>query len=448
MPSVDRDTLTDLFNNPFPKQGMSIEQLFSDINDRVIPNSTTTASPRFLAYVMGPPNGIAPFIDTIAATLNQNCNFSQLSPAASVIERKVVAWLAGLFGYPADSGGIITSGGSMASLIAVSAALHDKAGFDFGQQGLQVSKQPFVIYTSSESHKAIEKDAAILGIGIDNVRRIPVDAQYQMRTDLLKAAIEEDKKAGRQPFCVVATAGTVNTGAIDPIDTIADICKSEDLWLHVDGAYGALFVLSPSRRDILQVCGRADSVALDPHKALFAPLEAGCLIVRRRETLRQAFTIYSPYLNSDEDPLMVNYMDYGPQLSRGFKAFKVWAALQLFGTQAFIDAIEDTLELAVYWSQIVETDPLMELMAPVNLTAICFRFKDLDDARHKQLLAKLIDDGIALLGPVSLNGVAGIRACITNYRTKKSDIDLILNWLKRESQVLANTTGTKRHMHV
>lgn len=442
LPRVDRTALTALLNDPFPEQGTSIDQLFGYINDKIIPNSTTIASPRFLAYVLGPPNGIAPFMEAIAATLNQNCNFSQLSPSASVIERKVISWLGGLFGYPEDSGGIITSGGSMASLIAISTALHDKAGFDFRRQGLQALKRPLVLYTSSESHKAIEKDATILGVGVDNVRKIPVDAQYRMRPDLLKSAIEEDKRAGRQPFCVVASAGTVNTGAVDPINDIADICDQEGLWLHIDGAYGALFVLSESKRDMLSTCGRADSIALDPHKALFAPLEAGCLIVRRRETLRQAFTIYSSYLNADEDPLMVNYMDYGPQLSRGFKAFKVWASLQLFGTQAFVDAIERTLALAAYWGELVKAEPSMELMASVNLTAVCFRFKDLDEEGHKQLLAKLIDEGVALLGPVSLNGVTGIRACITNYRTEKSDIDLVLDWLKTQSRFFVTNIKT------
>jgi aromatic-L-amino-acid/L-tryptophan decarboxylase len=431
MPTVDRGILSDLLKKPFPQRGIGIDQLFSDINDKIIPNSTTISSPRFLAYVLSPSNGIAPFIEAITAMLNQNCNFSQLSPVASVIERKVISWLGGLFNYPEEeAGGIITSGGSMASLIALSAALHDKAGFDFRKHGLQALKPPLILYTSAESHKAIEKDAILLGLGANNVRTIPVDDQYRMRVDLLKSAIRKDKQAGRQPFCVVATAGTVNTAAIDPIDDIADICKKENLWLHIDGAYGALFVLSKSKRDALLPCGRADSIALDPHKVLSAPLEAGCVIVRKRETLRRSFTIYSPYLNSEEDPLMVNYMDYGPQLSRGFKAFKVWAALQLFGTRAFVEAIEHTLTLAKYWGEKIKAEPSMELLAPVNLTAVCFRFKNLDVNGHKRLLAKLVDDGIALLGPVSLNGKPGIRACITNYRTEKNDIDQIFEWLK------------------
>jgi aromatic-L-amino-acid decarboxylase len=429
MPEVNRTVLAELLNEPFPEQGVGIDQLFHDISAKVIPNSTTISSPRFLAYVLGPPNGIAPFSEAIAAALNQQCAFSQLSPAASVIERKVVSWLGELFGYPTESGGIITSGGSMATLTALSAALHDKAPFDFRQKGLQALKKPLVLYTSAEAHKAIEKDAAILGLGTDNIRKIAVGADYRMRADLLRAAISEDKKAGRQPFCIVASAGTVNTGAIDPINDLADICAEENMWLHIDGAYGALFVLSKSRQEALLPCGRADSIALDPHKLLFAPLEAGCLVVRKRETLRRAFSIQSSYLNYEEDPLMVNYMDYGPQLSRGFKAFKVWCALQTFGTQAFVTAIDHMLAIAKYMEKRIAAEPSLELMAPVNLTAVCFRVRDLDADSHKQLLAEMIGDGIALLGPVSLDGQPGIRACITNYRTRKSDIDLLFDWL-------------------
>jgi aromatic-L-amino-acid decarboxylase len=289
--------------------------------------------------------------------------------------------------------------------------------------------RPLVLYTSAQAHRCVDKDAAILGIGLDNVRRIPVDAEFRMRVDLLEAALAQDRQSGRQPFCVVAAAGTINTGAIDPIDAIAGLCEREDLWLHVDGAYGALFVLSDRKRDLLRACGRADSIALDPHKLLFAPLEAGCVLVRDRQTLRRAFAFDSAYLTADADPLLTNFMDYGPQLSRGFKAFKVWCALQTFGVDAFVRTVDHQLDMAAYLGERIAALPMFELMAPVSLSAVCFRLRDRDDAANRRLLTALSEEGSALLGPVTLDGRVGLRACVTNYRTTREDLDLVVERL-------------------
>jgi aromatic-L-amino-acid/L-tryptophan decarboxylase len=427
MPSLDRDALTDLLERPFLDDGIGIERLFAEIAETIVPNSTAIAHPRFLAYVLGPSNGIAPFADAIASTLNQNCNFWQLSPAASVIERKVILWLSGLFGYPPAAGGIMTSGGSMANLAALSAAIHDRCGMDFRRTGLQSLPAPLVVYTSEEAHRCIEKDAVILGLGLDNVRKIPVDAEFRMRPDLLEAAVCADREAGKQPFCVVASGGTVNTGAIDPIAGLADFCAREGLWFHVDGAFGALFVLSARVRAELLPCGRADSIALDPHKLLFAPLEAGCLLVRDREKLMQAFRFSSSYLTADEDPVFTNYMDYGPQLSRSFKAFKVWCSLRVFGLNAFEAAVERMLDVAHYMAERIRAEDRLELLAPVPLSAVCFRVRNVDEAANQRVLSDLVAEGAALLGPVRIRGQFGLRACITNYRTRNEDIDLVLD---------------------
>ena len=361
------------------------------------------------------------YAEAVAAALNQNCNFWQLSPVASVIERKVISWLGSLFGYPETAGGILTSGGSMANLMALSVAMHDKAPIDLHKVGLSSLASPLVVYTSAEAHRSVDKGAAILGLGSDHVRRIPVDSDFRLRVDLLERAIAEDRRAGATPFCVVAAAGTVNSGAIDPIDEIGDVCGRESLWLHVDGAYGALFILSNRMKDRLSSCGRADSIALDPHKLLFAPLEAGCLIVRNREKLRDTFHFTSSYLSAEEDPLLMNF------LSRGFKPFKIWCSLQMFGVQAFRMAAERMLELGQYMAARVMAEPTLELLAPVQLSAVCFAFKN--GANSQAVLARLVEEGTALLGPVHINGRNGIRACITNYRTRESDIDLAMDRL-------------------
>jgi aromatic-L-amino-acid decarboxylase len=431
VPPLDRPALEELFNQPFPEDGIGVDRLFRLITDKVAPNSTTVAHPRFLAYVLPPPNGIAPFAESIAATLNQNCNFWQLSPAASVIERKLIGWLSGLFNYPETSGGILTSGGSMASLAAIAAAIADQYPGDFRRDGLQAGRARLILYTSEEAHRAIEKNAVILGLGLDNVRKIPVDSNFRMRVDLLESAVHQDREAGHQPFCVVAAAGTINTGAIDPLPKLAAFCSEENLWLHVDGAYGALFVLSDRCKDELLPCGLADSMALDPHKMLFAPLEAGCLLVKDRHKLRRAFQFVSSYLTINEDPLLTNYLEYGPELSRSFKAFKIWCSLQAFGVNVFVSAIDNTLELAEYMAERIQQDDALELLAPVRLTAVCLRLKDRTDAENQAVLRALVDEGTALLGPVQIGGRFGLRACIANYRTQRSDIDLVLDRIRR-----------------
>jgi aromatic-L-amino-acid decarboxylase len=428
VPRIDRDVLSGLAKTPFPEKGIGVEGLFREISGKLLPNSTTVAHPRFLAYVLGPPNGIAPYAEAIAATINQNCNFWQLSPAASVVERAVVCWLAGLFGYPDTSGGILTGGGSIATLNALTTALHDRRS-DFRERGLQASGPPLVVYTSTEAHRCVDKAAAILGLGLANVRRIPTGKDHRMRVDALEESIRFDRAAGREPFCVVATAGTVTSGAIDPIDALAELCQREGVWLHVDGAYGALFVLSDRKRAALAACTRADSIALDPHKLLFAPLEAGCLLVRDAAKLTKAYAFASPYLTVDNDPLMIDYMDYGPQLSRGFKALKIWSALQAFGIGAFRAAVDRALDLADHLARRIQAEPHLELAAPVNLTAVCFRITGATETDHNAALAALAAEGTALLGPARVDGRHAIRACVTNYRTTYADVDLVVDRL-------------------
>ncbi|WP_051791686.1 pyridoxal phosphate-dependent decarboxylase family protein [Amycolatopsis jejuensis] len=430
VPDPDRGTLTKLLAEPFPEKGLGVETFFADVVDRIVPHTTAIAHPRFLAYVQGPPNGIGPYAEAVAAVLNQNCNLWQISPAANVIERTVADWLCGLFGLGPGSGGILTSGGSGATKDAISAAIADRRP-DFRDLGLQQNRPPLVLYTSKEAHRSVAKAAAVLGIGLRHVRHIPTDAAFRMRVDLLARAIAEDRESGNEPFCVVATAGTVTTGSIDPIGPIADLCTREELWLHVDGAYGALFVLAESMRDDLLPLSRADSITVDPHKMLFAPLEAGALLVKDMTKLRAAFAFSSSstYLTAIDDDQLLDYMDHGPQLSRGFKALKVWAALRTFGVDAFRSAAENCLTLAGRLGARVSADPTLELMNPVNLTAVCLRVPGRSDEAHVELVTRLHDEGTALLGPARVRGRVGIRACVTNHRTTADDIDLVADRL-------------------
>ncbi|MFD5829679.1 pyridoxal phosphate-dependent decarboxylase family protein [Lentzea sp. NPDC060358] len=427
LPAPDRAKLGGLLA-PMPEKGIGLDALFDSWEDVILPGSTAVAHPRFLAYVLGPPNGIAPYAEALAAAINQNCNFWQLSPAASVVERSVLEWLASVVGFPSGAKGILTGGGSLATLQALATALHDRVP-DFHRTGLQRDHAPLVVYTSVEAHRSVDKAAAILGIGLDNVRHVETDDRHRMDVGALRRAVEQDRRDGLRPWCVVATCGTVSTGSVDPLDAVADLCSEEGLWLHVDGAYGALFLLSESMRELMGGCARADSITLDPHKLLYAPLEAGCLLVRDGAKLRDAYAFDSSYLTVAEDPLMTDYMDYGPQLSRNFKAFKVWSAVQAFGVDAFRKANERTLELARYLAEGIEAIDGLTLLAPVTLTAVCFSVDGVED--HTALLEELAAENVALLGPVVVGGKHGIRACITNHRTTVEDIDLVLDRLWR-----------------
>jgi aromatic-L-amino-acid decarboxylase len=441
---LDRSELARLREMPFSSEGIGIDRLFSEIRSSVIPNSTNTAHPRFLAYVLGPSNGIAPFADAIASALNQNCNFWQLSPAANAIEQNVISWLAAQFEYPDTAGGLLTSGGSMATLIALSTGLHAHAS-RFRESGLQRRRSTLVAYASAEAHQCVEKCAAILGLGTDHVRRIPTDAACQLRIDQLSSAIDEDRRRGDTPFCVVASAGTVTTGAIDPIDELAQLCQAHRLWLHVDAAYGGLFVLSARVRHQLLPCGRADSIALDPHKLLFAPLEAGSLLVRDRRSLERAFRFEAAYLPDDDDPLLTNFMHAGPELSRRFKAFKVWCALRAFGVGAFVAAVDHTIDMARLLERRLTESGVCEVVAPAPLTAVCFRVSNHDDAFQRRVVATLRGEGTAFAGLATVRGRLAIRACVANYRTTASDIDYIVDRLVALADSRSDSHGDDSH---
>jgi len=430
-PSVDRAAMRKILEEPLPEEGRTIEELFQEFQSVIIPNSTHAAHPRFLPYVQPSPNGISTFADALASTLNQNCNLWTLSPAANAIEQRVISWFCELFSFPKGSGGIITSGGSMANLTALAIARDTCLGSVARDEGLQGRTSPLILYASEEAHSSVDKAAVILGLGLNHVRHIPCDKQFRIRIDLLKKAVSQDRHAGFSPFCVVGSAGTVTTGAIDPLDALADFCEEEHLWLHVDGAYGALAILSDRMREQFLPAGRADSLSLDPHKMLFNPLEAGCVLVRDAADMRSTYSFAPSYLSMVPDPDFLDYAEYGPQLSRSFKALKVWWSLRAYGRRAYAKAIDNLFALATYMEERIHGEPTLEMMAPVTLTAVCFRCRTLDDSGNEKVLSRLVSEGIAFLGKARVNGKFCLRACFLNLRTTMEDVDLILETVKQ-----------------
>ena len=443
-PIVDRDALRAIMDAPLPELGTSVDTLFAELDSVVVPNSTHTAHPRFLSYVMPSPNGLSPYAEAATAALNQNCGLWPVAPAATAIEQTVTRWFADLFGFGQAAGGLIVSGGSMANMVGLTAARDWFLGESARTDGLQGRSSPLTLYTSTEVHSSIDKAVSMLGLGTKHLRRIPCDAQFRMRLDLLEAAVAADREAGLSPCCVIATAGTVMTGAIDPIADIAAFCKREGLWLHVDGAYGALTALSDRYRESLSAVSLADSVSLDPHKFLFTSFEAGCVLVKDRATLRHAFHVAPSYLAIHEDPDFINYSDHGPQLSRGFKALKVWWSLRHFGRKAYGATIDGLFDLASYMGQLASEQPEFELLAPVVYNCVCFRLRDLSDAQNQRVLARLVEGGTAFLGPARVYGVSGFRACFMSLRTSSADVDIIMREISRLGRVVRAEDGAQQ----
>ena len=441
LPELDRGALRQILDEPWPEQGRAIDELFDEFTDVIIPNSAHIAHPRYLAYVLASPHGLSPFAEALSAALNQNASIWALSPVANAIEQTVIRWLAELFGFPSDSIGHITSGGSMANLVALQAARDRKLGAAARTQGLQGGDAPLQIYTSTEVHGSIDKAVSMLGLGTDHLERIPVDSELRIRVDLLRERMRRDRAAGRQPTCVVASAGTVMTGAFDPLGELAKVCAEEDVWLHVDGAFGALGVLADRISPCLAGVERADSIALDPHKLLFNSLEAGCVLLRDREQARRSFSQDASYISSDADPDLIDFTDFGPQLSRSVKAFKVWWAIRAFGRGAYIRTLDRLLDLAQTMGNRIEAEASLELLAPVTFTAVCFRHRGLDEAGNAELLRAVIDSGVAYLGPARVREKPGLRACFTNLRTTDADVDTVVEAVARLGDDLASAHG-------
>jgi aromatic-L-amino-acid decarboxylase len=428
-PKIDRPALAALKGEPMPRVGQPLQALFEEFEQVVVPNSTHTAHPRFLPYVQPSPNALSPYADHLAGVVNQNCNLWHLSPAANVVEQTVLRWFADLFGLPQSAGGIITSGGSMANMVALTAARDNALGAQARSEGLQGGSAPLVLYTSEEVHSSIDKAVSMLGLGTRHLRHVATDAEFRMRLDLLEQAVAADRAAGLRPFCVVASAGTVTTGAIDPIEQLSEFCRANGLWLHIDGAYGALTALSPRFRKRMSAIGLADSVSLDPHKFLFCAFEAGCVLVRDRQHLRHAFHAQPSYLTMTEDPDFIDFANQGPQLSRAFKALKVWWSLKHFGANAYGRVIDRMQDLALTMGRRIDAHPDFELLAPVVFNCVCFRLRSLDDAGNRRVLKQLVDSGDAFLGPASVKGRTGLRACFMNLRTTEADVDFIVERL-------------------
>jgi aromatic-L-amino-acid/L-tryptophan decarboxylase len=423
-----------------PTKGIDFDGLLKVFRETIIPFSRQNAHPRMFGYVQSPGTPIAAFADLLASMLNANLTIWRSAPAPVELERLTIDWIRQILGFNAGAGGLFVSGGSMANLIGIAMARQTKND----------SSGRLRIYVSQEGHFSVAKAAALLGIGQENVRNVAVDECFRIRKDDLVAKITADLEAGYVPFCVVANAGTVNTGAVDPLTDIREIADRFQLWMHVDGSYGAFAVLAESARKLFVGMEQADSIALDPHKWLYLPVDVGCVIYRNPEIARAAFAHEAEYtrmFGEEADEAFVCW-DYGPELSRRFRALKVWMLLKGVGLDSLGAAIESNLACARYLESIVRASDDFEMVAPVELSIFCFRHVPVQlrnqspktiDGFNKRLLVAVQRDGSSYLSNATLNDRFALRGCVLNYRTTLRDMEILLDDLRRVAKSLPNS---------
>ncbi|MFI6744092.1 pyridoxal phosphate-dependent decarboxylase family protein [Nonomuraea sp. NPDC050451] len=436
----DRAWLT---GQDLPTVGRSLDELVHDVRVRMLPYPMGNGHPRFFGWVNSPPSPAGVLVASMAAALNPSCAGGE--HAGALLEYAVVRWLADLAGYPHTAGGgLLTSGASMATIIGLASARQRAArqdGWDAREEGL-CGRPPMVMYVSAEGHSCLRKAAELLGLGARHVRVVPVDGRFRMDVDALRALIAQDAKAGLRPFCVAASAGTVNTGAVDPLEEIADVAADRGLWFHVDGAYGALGVLADGAAAAYAGIERADSLALDPHKWLGVPVDCGCVLLRDRASSRDAFSLVPAYLRDDSAAGLGWFSEYGPEQTRPFRALRAWATMSYLGRDGIVRLVNQTVRLAHTLAAMIEAADDFELLAPVTTSIVAFRYRlgnrdgRVDDL-NRAIPAAVQQRGRAFLTGTRIGGMEALRACFLNPATTTEDLSILLNETRMAAEEIA-----------
>ncbi len=439
-PGIGAVELQSALAEPLPEGAQSWRSTLDEFAAHVAAGSRDNGHPRMFGYVQSSGTYVGAVADFLASALNQNVTSWRSAPSATVIERQVIEWMKQLTGLPQHADGLLVSGGSTANLIALAAAVAHVCP-DVTRRGIRSLPADPVVYASETVHMSIPKAAAALGLGREAVHPIGIDAGRRMDVPALERAIAADRRLGRLPICVIANAGDVNTGAVDPLDHLADVCARENLWLHADAAYGGFAVLAPSSQAALAPLNRVDSLSLDPHKWLFVPVDTGCVLVRDGSALRTAFAYAADYVNVVASPEMSDYAfwDHGPELTRRFRALKIWMTLKTYGLHAIGAVIERNIMLARRLAALVDASDDFELLAPVPLSIVCFRHTgtgrdaqsaSLDDF-NRELMLRAQREGHVYLSNARIGDRFALRACIVNHRTRDEDLTVLLDELRR-----------------
>lgn len=421
-----KDDLLTLAAHDLPEYGRPLDEVYSDIREKILPYRMGNIHPRFWGWVIGSGTFSGALGDFISSTMNSNNAGG--NHAGNHIENQVINWAKQLLKYPEYASGLLTTGGSMANIIALTIARNEKCGYDIRELGVQGK---IIIYGSTETHSSVQKAAELLGLGNKNYHQIGVNENFEIDCDELESTIERDLKEGCRPVCIVGNVGTVNTGAIDDIVRLRAIADNYGLWLHVDGAFGAIARISPKYENLATGISLGDSLAFDFHKWLYVNYEIGCVLVKNRSAHIGTFSVTPDYLEHGTRGVHggIWFSDYGVELSRNFKALKAWVMFQELGASKFRDAVTMNIEQAKYLSSLVKDDPQLELMAPVPMNIVCFRYNggsgDLDKI-NREIVLQLHEKGIAVPSYTMINGKYSIRVAITNHRSKNSDFEILV----------------------
>ncbi len=419
------------FRSPLPRAGEALAEVHAEFMNEILPYAQGNAHPGFMGWVNGGGTPVGMLAEMLAAGLNANCGGRDHIPVE--VERQVARWVAELFGFPETATGLFVTGTSMANLIAVVIARDAALGFEVRAGGVAGETRRLTAYTSNAVHGCVPKAMDIAGLGSDALRQIPTDSRFRIDLGALAEAIQRDRANGFTPFLVVGTAGTVNTGAVDDLAGMAELCRREKLWFHVDGAFGALARMAPDLAPMLDGIERADSVAFDFHKWGQAPYDAGFILVRDGETHKKAFALPAAYLQRAERGLAAGSpwpCDFGPDLSRGFRALKVWFTLKVLGADALGESISRCCALALYLESRIKATQELELMAPVELNIVCFRYRAKEQAEcnriNDEIVIRLQESGVVAPSTTRIKGQTAIRAAIVNHRTGRAEIDALM----------------------
>jgi aromatic-L-amino-acid decarboxylase len=427
-----------------PLEPQGARAAYDDYRRLIAPYPRGNVHPRFWGWVNGSNLPMGILGDLLASALNPSV--SSFENSANLVEEQVLHWLKHLLGFPDTYSALLTSGSSMSNVIALAVARNATLPFDVRREGLAASNQRLAMYCSSETHSSIRKAVELLGMGNDTLRSIPVTAEYRIDLGALRKAIAHDRQAGIYPLCVIGNVGTVNTGAIDNLDHLSDLCAQEKLWLHVDGAFGALAWLCPEMRPILGPLQRADSLAFDLHKWMYLPYDVGCVFVADASAHRDTFSVAVSYLatiSSLHDGIVTSFPDYGIELSRRFRALKVWLCLKEHGARRFEQQIRQNISQAHYLAKRIQARDQLELMAPVSLNVVCFRYvsphlgSEATNALNIDLLNRLQRGGLVFASSTVLQGQNVLRVAITNHRSQQADFDLLVREVIRLGSELA-----------
>lgn len=436
-------------DSQLPEEGQEPEGILDALRRDLLPLSTYNAHPRFFSYITSSPNPMGVMGDFIASAFNQNVSLWRAAPMATAIELQTVDWLRQILGMPDGTEGVFSSGGQTANVIAHNVIRDARAGWDvraYGLRGPDGNTPRLAIYVSDQAHYCHEQAMDVLGLGRESVRSVASDEFYRMRTDALIQMVNEDRANGVTPLAIVATAGTVGTGAVDPMGDILRVARGEDIWLHVDGAYGAFAILAASAPKELSVMREADSIACDPHKWLYAPIGAAVTLIRHKGMLESSFQFRPPYLLQTDEPGRVDIVDRSPENTRPFRALKVWLALQAYGLDGYSRMIERNIRLGAYLEGLIRDEPGLRVAAKRELSIVCWRVEpegvDLTDEESETLQSRVIveleKNGAGFVSQAHLrDGRRAIRACIVNFRTQPDDLKVLSETSARLGRELA-----------